>query len=909
MKAVRVLRRIGVTLLVVVLALLTVGTVGGVWVVRSSLPKYDGQLRLKGLSAPVDVYRDSHGVPQLYAATGEDLFRAQGYLHAQDRFWEMDFRRHVTAGRLAELFGESQVETDSYIRTMGWRRVAEQEYKILSADTRRWLEAYADGVNAWLASHSGRRASLEYAVLKMQNRGYRIEKWSPVDSVAWLKAMAWDLRSNMGDEIARAQLLAEGLPRDLIEQLYPPYPEQRHAPIVTTGGIRKGAFDAAAPTSEVVADARRAPGGGGGVPPAAGSTAGVTAEGAAAQGVMAEGAAAPGVTTEGAAVQGVAAAGIPAARALRAVRQGLERLPALLGPNGSGLGSNSWVVAGSRTESGKPLLANDPHLGPSMPSIWSQMGLHCSTVSPECPFDVSGYTFSGLPGVVIGHNDRMAWGFTNLGPDVVDLYLEKIDGDRYEVDGKQRELTVREEKIKVAGGKTVTIKVRSTGHGPLLSDRDDDLRDIGKKAPVAADGGQVNDAQAASPEYAVALRWTALDPGRTADAIFGLNTASDWKSFRDAVRLFAVPAQNIIYADVEGNIGYQAPGDVPIRQTGDGRWPVPGWESKYDWKGLVPFDALPNVFNPPNGYIATANQEVVRGDYPYLITADWDYGYRSQRITDLIAEHRGKFDVEAISRMQFDSRNGNAAQVVPYLLARDVGAGNGKSELKAAHDLLRGWNYTQPAESAPAAFFNSTWRHLLKRTFDELPDDQQPDGGSRWFEVVRELLDDPGSEWWDDRDTTSKEERRDEILDAAMADAVDELTDRLGADPKEWRWGDLHTLELRNETFGSSDIAPMEWLFNRGPYAASGGDSIVNATGWNAPDGYDVVWVPSMRMVVDLDNLDKSRWVNLTGASGHAFDRYYADQAELWRTGETTPMRWERETIAREAEHRLTLTP
>lgn len=863
MKAVRVLRRIGVSLLVTVLALVALGTVGGVVAIRASFPDYDGSARLKGLDAPVDVYRDARGIPQIYAKNPEDLFRAQGYLHAQDRFWEMDFRRHVTAGRLAELFGEGQVETDAYIRTMGWRRVAAEEYELLAPDTRRWLQAYAAGVNAWLDGHSGVRASLEYGVLKLQNPGYKIARWDPVDSVAWLKAMAWDLRGNMSQELERAELLASGLTREQVEELYPPYPEGRHAPILATGGVRAGVFDPAAPTSEAVG--------------------------------------APSPTPPGAGGADELPVGDAAVRALRAVRRGLGSVPRLVGANGDGIGSNSWVVHGSRTSTGKPLLADDMHLGPSAPGIWYQLGLHCETVTPECPFDVSGYTFSGLPGVVVGHNSRVAWGFTNLEPDTVDLYLEKVTGDEYELDGRKIQLEKRTEKIKVAGGKPVTITVRSTSHGPLLSDRDDVLRDIGKEPPVD-ESGAVRE-RAGKAKYAVALRWAALDPGRTADAIFAVNTATDWKSFRDGARLFAIPAQNLIYADVDGNIGYQAPGDIPIRTTGDGRWPVPGWLSKYDWSGRVPFDALPTVLNPPSGFVATANQQVIRSDYPYLLTTDWDYGYRGQRIADLIANAPGKLDLADIERQQFDTRNGNAVHVAPRLLAVDV-----PGDVRPARDLLKNWDHTQPANSAPAAFFNATWRHLLARTFDELPDDLPANGGGRWFEVVRPLLDEPDSPWWDDRKTRAKEQR-DDVLRAAMTDAVEELNDRLGSSPADWRWGDLHTLELRSATFGESGIGPIEWLFNRGGYPTAGGGGIVNATGWNAQDGYQVRWAPSMRMVVDLADLERSRWVNLTGVSGHAFHRYYMDQTELWRAGESTPMRWERGTIEREARHRMTLTP
>ncbi|MGC9667213.1 penicillin acylase family protein [Planosporangium sp. 12N6] len=864
--------------MVALLVLALVAAAAGVWTVRRSFARYDGTLRLDGLSADVTVYRDDHGIPQVYARTADDLYRAQGYVHAQERFWEMDFRRHVTAGRLSELFGSGQVETDVYLRTLGWRRVAQQEWDLLSADTRRYLTAYADGVNAWLADHDGSTASLEYAVLGLQNSGYRIERWDPVDSLAWLKAMAWDLRGNMAQEIERAVLLGSGLTRAQVEQLFPAYPFDRNAPIVSGGTVTAGAFTASGTSATSTP--------GGGAAPASGTGGGT------------------GTDLGDAPVTGAELGAAPLGR----LGDDLARLPELLGTNGAGIGSNSWVLAGSRTVTGKPILANDPHLGPSMPAIWFQIGLHC-----DCGLNVEGFSFSGLPGVVIGHNDRIAWGFTNLGPDVTDLYLEKVDGDRYLVDGQWRDLDKRQETITVAGGKPVTVTVRTSKDGPLLSDASAELRGIGTAAPVTADGRATDTAAKTSPGYAVALRWTALDPGRTAEAIFTLNNARGWSDFRRAAAQFEVPAQNLVYADVDGNIGYQSPGRIPVRGKGDGHWPAPGWDSAYEWKSFVPFDELPSVFNPEQGYVVTANQAVIDAAYPRFLTDDWSYGYRAQRIKDMIDGAGTRISVADVTRMQMDNRNGMAPALVPALLRADLTGQAGR-----AQELLRGWDFQQPADgepgspeakgSAAAAYYNSVWRHLLLRTFDELPADHRPDGEDRWFEVVRALLDDPASAWWDDRSTRARE-TRDEIVAAAMRDAYDELSQRLGGDPSTWRWGALHEITVRNQSFGTSGIAPIEWLFNVGPAPTSGGGSIVNATGWDARNGYQVDWVPSMRMVVDLSNLDTSRWVQLMGQSGHAFSPHYRDQFELWRTGGTLPMRWERATIAREAKHTLTLHP
>ncbi len=790
------------------------------WTIHRSYPQVSGRIVVKGLSKDVTVYRDKWGVPQIYADDADDLMRAQGYVHAQDRFWEMDFRRHVTAGRLSELFGSSTVDTDKVVRTMGWRKVAEQEFALLRPDTKRYLEAYAQGVNDWLAQHRNTSTqSLEYAVLGLQTSGYKPEPWTPIDSIAWLKAMAWDLRSNLEEELGRA-LAATKVSTERADQLYPDYPYDRNPVIIPSA---KTGHDGSGKAPRARA-----------VPPA-----------------------------------------------LARVSAAIEAMPAMMGNGGPGIGSNSWVVAGSRTTTGKPLLANDPHLAPHMPSLWYQAGLHCRQVGAACPFDVSGFTFSGVPGVVIGHNDRVAWGFTNLGPDVTDLYLEKVTGGTYEYEGKQEPLRTTTEQIKVAGGKPVTLTIRSTRHGPLLSDAMDDVRTAGKG-------------------MAVALRWTALDPGRTADSIVMLNMAHDWQDFRTAARSFEVPAQNLIYADVDGNIGYQSPGRIPVRAGGDGRWPAEGWTGKDEWTGYLPFESLPSVYNPPQGYIVTANNPVTGPDYRPQLTKDWTYGYRAARIQDLIT-HTPKIDAAAMGRIQMDDRNGFAPTLVPQLLR--VGSG-------PAVSLLKGWDFTQDADSAPAAFYNAVYRHLLLRTFnDELPDGARPDAGDRWFEVVRNLLDKPDDPYWDDVHTTGTKETRDDILRLAIKDADRELRDKLGGDPSKWKWGDLHTLELTNETFGTSGIGPIEWLFNRGPLKVAGGDSIVDATGWDAQEGYAVSWVPSMRMVVDLADLDRSRWVNLTGASGHAFSDHYWDQAALWARGATTPMRARPDTIRWEAKDTLTLTP
>ncbi|HSK26147.1 MAG TPA: penicillin acylase family protein [Jiangellales bacterium] len=849
-----------VTVLAVVAGLLVVALVAGtaltVWSVRRPFPDYSGEVTLPGLRGDVEVLRDEHGIPHVFADDAEDLFRAQGYVHAQDRFWQMDFRRHVTSGRLSELFGESQVETDTFLRTLGWRRVAQAELPLLDPASRRYLQAYAEGVNAWLDSRSGGELGLAYTLLGLQGGDTAPEDWTAVDSLAWLKAMAWDLRSNMVEEIDRALLAAE-LPESRVEQLYPPYPYDRHAPIVADQDLATPVGQGrAVPTGEAV------------------STSTTTDP-------------RPAVP-EG------------ARRALAAVREQAQALPALLG-SGPGVGSNSWVVDGSLTESGSPMLVNDPHLAPGAPSIWYQVGLHCRDVGPQCPFDVTGFSFSGLPGVIIGHTPRIAWGFTNLAPDVADLYLEDVRGGAALVeDGERVPLERRTERIEVAGGDDVVVTVRSSRHGPLLSDASEELRDVARDAPTPAD------APPPPPDgYAVALRWTALEPGTTGDAIFAMNAATDWQSFRAAVALFEAPSQNVVYADVDGAIGYQAPGTIPVRAGGDGRWPVPGWTSAYDWVGTIPFEALPSVTDPDEGFVVTANQAVTGPAYPFFLSRDQAYGYRAQRIRDLV-ERSGPLDAQRMVDIQTDSWNGNAEFLVPFLL-RVPALGD---YYRDGQDLLRDWDLRQTPDSAAAAYFNAVWRNLLRLTFhDELPEELWPSGDGRWFEVVRGLMERFDDPYWDDVGTDTVVETRDTILRRAMEEARDDLTRRLGKDPAGWTWGRLHALELRDATFGESGIGPVEALFNRGPYEVGGGKEVVLANGWDAAEGYETDWVPSMRMVVDLADLDASRWVDLTGISGHPYHRHYGDQTDLWRTGGTLPMVSGRAAVEAAAQDRMLLVP
>jgi penicillin amidase len=874
---------------VVVLALATFGF--GAWTVTRSFPQTSGDITVAGsaggeagLAAEVTVQRDERGISTITAENTGDLFFAQGFVHAQDRFWEMDFRRHMTAGRLSELFGESQLGTDKFLRTLGWHRIAEQEVAALPKETLAYYQSYADGVNAYLKENHGAELSLEYAVLGLQNADYKPEKWTPADSVAWFKAMAWDLRTNVEDETERA-LLAQDLDATQLNELYPSYPFGDH-PVILADDPAGAKAIAKLPGSEVVSQSgtEETQGESGSASPAAFTT-----------------------------PQNSSAARVVSAVNMGPLNELVERVDAMVADQGEGIGSNSWVVAGEHTESGKPLLANDPHLGAALPSVWTQMQLRCKEVTAECPFDVAGFSFSGLPGIVIGHNQDVAWGFTNLTTDVADLYVERVSGETYWQDGKQYPIETREETIVVAGGKDVQLKVRSTEHGPIMSGLTPDFTAIAEN-PRVGEGRGANeklvdpqtDAVDQEAQYALSLRWTALDASTTAEAIFKLNTAKDFTQFRAAAKLFDVPAQNLIYADVQGNIGYQTPGKLPIRGAGDGWLPQPGWDSAYDWKGTIPFEELPTTYNPKSGYIVTANNAIVNDSYPYFLSRDWDYGFRAARIVELLEDRmqKGPLTVKDMAEIQMDNQF-PAAQALQKAYA-DTSVGDQK--VSQALEMLKKWDGQNDPESAPAAFANVLWERVTAQLVDGLGVDVPRTSQSRLAVVFEQQLENPEAQWWrgSKKDGTPNQQ---EFLEQAAIQAYEELSGRQGANPENWNWGKLHALSLTNGTFGESGVAPIEWLFNRGPYPGGGGSGVVNATGWRLGEGYETKTVPSLRMVVDPSDWDASTWQNLTGASGHAFHKNYTDQTDGWSRGEQYSWAFSPEAVKTASNDTLVLRP
>jgi penicillin amidase len=785
----------------IVAAVVMIALVFGTLLVRRTFPTIDGVVEVPNLHSTVEVYRDKWGVPHIYADNTEDLFFAQGYVTAQDRLWQMEFNRRVGSGTLSEILGETTLDTDRFIRTLGWRRVAEQETQLLSEEGVAMLEAYSAGVNAFIDSHQG-SLPLEFTIL-----GFKPAPWTPADSIVWAKVMAWDLGGNWDAELLRAKLI-QAVGEEKAAELAPPYPAS--APLI--------------------------------VPPDAGGYAGLEL----------------GSPVEASAgLRELLAAGLP------------------------GLGSNNWVVAGSKSTSGQPLLANDMHLGLQMPSIWYEVHLVGGGL------DVEGYSFPGVPGVVVGHNEEIAWGVTNLGPDVQDLYMEKVNPanpDQYEYEGQWQNMEIIEEVIEVSGQDPVVERVQLTRHGPIIT-------------PVVEDVEQV-----------LAFRWAALEPNRTVDGLLSLDRASDWDEFRAALQLWAVPSQNFVYADIVGNIGYQTPGLIPIRREGHtGLIPVPGWTGQYEWEGYIPFEELPTLFNPPTGFIVTANNKVVSDEYPYVLGYDFAVGHRAQRIETLLEEQK-TFGVEDFRRIQADTYSIPAEIFTPYLLQIEP---QGFLQERALNEL-RGWDYRSDADSTGAAIFEVVYMKLVENTFgDELGQEVLGEyvAASSWHHLSLErMIEEPENPWFDDV-TTPEREDRDDIVVRSFADALDYLGNRFGDVPNAWEWSRLHGATFVHQPLGESGIAPLERIFNRGPVPVGGSGYTVNAASFDPKEPYATTHGVSQRLIVDLSDFDNSVSTHTTGQSGLVFDRHYDDMVPLWQAVEYHPLLWSKAEIETQREGLLVLQP
>jgi penicillin amidase len=755
--------------------------------VASAFPRRSGSLALPGLAAPVEVSRDEHGVPSVRAENLPDLFFAQGFVTAQDRLWQMEFQRRIGRGTLSEVLGPRLVPTDRFLRTIGFRRAASRAWEAASPEVREEISSYVRGVNALLART--RTRPLEFRILRFEPGPF-----DEIDALTWPKLMAWDLGSRGGglfDEIERSRLIARlGMLRT--EQFLAPV--RAEFPILSDGEW----------------------GGASSAPPAA----------------------APGGALRGA---------IEAAARLWP----LCSLGRGLGSNAEAVGSNSWVLSGSRTTTGRPILANDPHLALRAPSTWYLIDLRAPG------FHVQGASLPGVPGIIIGRNDRVAWGLTNIGPDVQDLYIEKTrpsDPSSYEFGGALRKFDSRKEILRVRGGRDVVFEVRESVHGPVVSD-------------VVRGAGELSSA--------VALRWTATDSAvedRGSQAFYELMRAGDWHSFLHAVSLFVAPAQNFLYADRDGHIGYTASGVVPIRARASGLLPVSG-RGDDEWTGFIPFDRLPRCLDPARGFLVTANNAVASESYPYALSRDWPEPYRARRITDLIAAHP-KLSPADVAAMQQDRLSYQARQMLPILLStrpRDTASARILAK-------LRDWNAAMDPGSAPAAMYAAWYTELSRLVGRRL---SGIDAAVRTRFLVH-LLTDPELTWWCDDPATPAVESCEEFRTESLARAAALLEHRLGDDPSAWRWDRLHRARFPHGVF---DRVPVLKAIFSLTCPAGGDASTVNVGAYSRDGGFTMSEGPSYRQVIDLARPETSLYVHTTGQSGNVLDSRYRDFLPMWRDG------------------------
>lgn len=808
--------------LIAFLALMLVLVAALAWYAHSSLPQTDGELRLPGLQGAVQLRRDSSDVTHIQASDPRDAWRALGYVHAQERGWQLEFNRRVMRGTLSELLGPATLDTDRLMRTLGIREAALRQVAGLTAEARAALEAYSAGVNAFFAQ--GEQAlSPEFLLLGANPReaARAGQYWDAADSAGWALMMALDLGGNWGNEVARLSAL-QVLDTRQLWALFPPYPGEAPA----------SATDLAQLYREL------------------------------------------GVYRPVSAQPRAALAPEPLAPWRERLAADLRDWTQELG-NIEGKGSNNWVVDGSRSASGKPLLANDPHLGLSAPAIWYFARLQAPDVDGMRGMDVIGATLPGTPFVVLGRTAGAAWAFTNTGPDVQDLYLEQLrpgQADQYRVpapDGQEAWATfeTRVETIRVKGQPDVVHTVRRSRHGPVISDVPGRTRDL-----IDTD------------RFALALRWTALEEtDSNVQATLAANRAQSVDELLSAFRGFHAPMQNALMADRDGRIAYKAIGRVPVRGPAHdirGIAPAPGWDARYDWVGWIPFEDTPQDTGA-RGWIATANQRIHAADYPHFLTQDWAPPYRQTRIEALL-EQTPQHDVGSFQAMHADLYSAATLALLPHLR----GTRSDHPLAAAAQSLLARFDGQMHADSAAALIYTAWVDEFTRGVIGEKLGQDRFKGlyGKRLFRnAVEGILarDDPD---WCGAGGCGP------ASTAAFERALDNLRKGQGDDVSSWRWGAAHQAYSVHKPFGN--VAALARFFDvRRP---SGGDPFTVNVGQYHLDKADAPYAnrhaASLRAIYDLADPENSRFIYQTGQSGNVLSSRYRDMADEWVAVQYRPL-------------------
>jgi penicillin G amidase len=766
--------------------------------IRKSFPSTEGSAAVAGLAAPVEIQRDEYGVATVVARSENDMAFGQGYLHAQDRLWQMDMQRRAASGRLSELFGKETVPFDRMFRVVGIRRAGERIVEGLPPETREYAESYVRGVNAFIETHHGKYPA-EFDLLR-----YDPEPWTVLDCVLVARLLAWELNLAWWTDLTMGAI-QERVGEEKVKDILPSYPSSVPP---TVPPVKRWHF---AELGEGMRNVQRA-------------------------------------------------------------------YLDFRGSGGFTTGSNAWVVAPWKSTTGSVLLANDTHLQLTLPSQWYEVQLKCPA------YHVGGMSVPGVPGVAVGRNDSIAWGVTNLMADDADFYIERLDsvsGTNYWYDGSWHPLSVRTEEITVRGDSAVAVVIRETRNGPIVTDIQTPL-------------------QKARLTFGASMRWTGAETDDQIGAFRQIDRATDWRSFSAGVKLFAIPGQNFVYGDARGNIGYRCGVRLPVRPKRSAILPLPGWEKSSAWKGFVPFEQLPSLYNPAEGFIASANNKIVDDSYPYHISDLWEPPARFQRLRDVLGRKGEIFSVEDFERLQNDTYSLNAFEIVPYIFAAFSDTPQVGADERRLLEYLRNWHYYFARDDIAAAIYHTFLVRLMENTYrDELGDELYHD----WvilanvpLRVTTRLLKEGTSPWFDDVRTTGIVETRDDIVRKSLREAAQQLKQRFGDDSKLWRWGDLHTVTLRHP-FGT--VKPLDRIFNIGPFPMAGGSTALISGEYSFNDPFAAMIGPAFRQVFDMGNQHDVRAVLPSGQSGQIFHPHYGDQTRLWLMGGYRIESWNGDTKPR----------
>lgn len=787
-----------------ILVSLTVLFILGIVLIRRSFTPYDGKVRVHFISEKVNIYRDSYGVPHIEATSEYDAYFAIGYVHAQDRLWQMELQRRAGLGRLAEVLGKDAVPIDRMFRTLGFTHLAHRLEAVLDPETRSALQAYADGVNEYIRIHKG-HYPLEFDML-----GYDPEPWTLTHSLLMSRLMAWELNYARWVDLTCAALV-ERVGYEMAREAFPYW--EPSAPLI-------------AQHQRTYSDALLA---------------------------------------------------------IRTLREGEEAYRTLLGTQTLATGSNAWVVSGTRTTTGKPILANDPHLMLMVPGRWYELHVHAPT------FDVAGMTIPGVPFVVVGRNRSIAWGITNAMLDDADFYIETVDTlpnpTKYRTQTGWLPLRMREDTIFVKGEYPIVLTVYETERGPIVSNYEPGAKFI---------------------KGVVSIRWTGFETTNEPKAFYYLNRATTWDEFRKALRSFGSPAQNFVYADTAGTIGYIMAGIIPIRTYRGVTLPLVGWEEKNQWKGFVPFEQNPQVVNPPNGFLITANNKIVSDSYPYYLSSHWEPSWRAKRLWQCITQEP-KLSPERMEAIQNDVHSLQAEEYIPLILRAFEGSEVHDRDLQRTLEYYRSWNFETRKEDVATTLFEVTHYFLLRNTFaDEMGDELfnlYITLACTPITAMQRLLEQSTSSWFDDI-TTPQTETRDDIIRKSVLDALAYLRKNLGGDLKEWQWGRLHTVTF---THVLSSHPLLKKIFSVGPFEASGTHSTVNVGYYTLTNAFACSVGPSMRQVMNLADINDTRVIMPPGQSGQVYHQHYSDQVQQWLNGIYRTREMEMEVIRKSTTSLLVL--